>query len=159
MQQIGGILNNAVLAAFMLLAVWQDVRTRKIKNQLNVAGVLAGLVFAAVLPQRSILQALAGVGCMLAAGLLCWRIHIFRAGDAKLLCVAGAFLGWKMGLSCMLLSAVIGAVVGLPLLMVRVVKKEKGWTKFPFSVACALACGISVRFGYLWDILDRLAGH
>lgn len=140
-------------AIVLALAVWQDIRIRKIKNELNVTGVVLGLLFAILLPERNILSALIGVIVLLVVGIFCWKLNFFRAGDAKLLCVVGAFLEWKMGLNVLLIAIICGAIIGLPFVIVRIVKKKKELTKFPFAIAIAIAAIIGLRFGYLWDIL------
>lgn len=156
MKQAAYLINIICLFAVLGVAVWQDIRTKKIKNKLNVTGVCLGLLFAILLPERDILSALFGFFVMLAAGLLCWNLHVFRAGDAKLLCVVGAFLGWKKGVSCLLTAIILGAIIGLPLFLRRLYKRQKGLTKFPFSIAITAACLLGECFGYLLEIIDKL---
>lgn len=154
MEQFGWIVQYLCLAVVLGVAVWQDVRMRKIKNRVSVAGVVLGLSSAALLPGRQILDALLGFAVMLAVGMVCWKFHVFRAGDAKLLCAVGSFTGWKIGLNCLLISIIIGAAAGLPLLIRRLYRKEKGRTAFPFSIAIAISCVVGLVFGYLWEILE-----
>ena len=148
--------NWICFAVVLALAVVQDIKVRKIKNELNVAGVILGILFAAILPERKILLSILGFFVLLAVGMFCWRMKIFRAGDAKLLCVVGAFLEWKMGLNVLLIAIVCGAVVGLPFVIWRIAKKKKELTQFPFAVAIAVATMISLKFGYIWDIFSYL---
>lgn len=157
MMNILEYMNWICFAAVLGVAVWQDIRLRKIKNEVNVAGVLLGIFFAAILPEREILPAILGFFVVLVVGIICWNLKFFRAGDAKLLCVAGAFLEWKMALNVLLLAVVCGAVLGAPFVVWRLIKKEekkeKEGTKFPFSVAIALACVLGLKFGYVWELL------
>ena len=143
-------------AVVLALAVWQDIRTRKIKNELNVTGVVLGIVFALILPERNVWFAILGFFVLLIVGICCWKMKIFRAGDAKLLCVIGAFLEWKMGLNVLLTSIICGAIIGFPFIVWRMIKKKKELTKFPFAVAIASASIIALKFGYIWDILNFL---
>ena len=143
-------------AIVLVLAVWQDIKTRKIKNELNVTGVVLGIVFATILPEQKVVFAVLGFIVLLVVGICFWRLKIFRAGDAKLLCVVGTFLEWKMGLNVLLISIICGAMIGFPFMVWRIIKKKKELTKFPFAVAIAVASIISLKFGYLWDILDVL---
>ncbi len=154
MIQILEITGWVCFAAVLIVAMYQDIRTRKIKNEVNVAGVALGLLFAVLLPERKLLPAVIGFLVMLAVGMLCWILKIFRAGDAKLLCAVGAFVEWKMGLNILMIAVVCGAVLGLPLIIKRIVKKEKGLTKFPFSIAIGLACAIGLTFGYVWELIN-----
>ena len=149
-------INVSCLFIVLFFAVLQDLKTQKIKNEVNVAGTVLGVFLAIVLPERDVLMSLLGVGVLFVAGLICWNLKFFRAGDAKLLCVVGAFVEWKMGLNILLIAVMCGAVIGLPFVIRRIIKKEKGLTKMPFSISIAVACIIGLRFGYLWDIISFL---
>lgn len=151
MMKIIEVANWISLVAILVIAMYQDIKMRKIKNEVNVAGVLLGILFAALLPERELLPAFCGFFVMLAVGILCWQLKLFRAGDAKLLCVVGTFTGWKMGLNVLLLAILYGAVLGAPLVIRRLIKKEKELTKFPFSIAIALASVSGICFGYVWE--------
>lgn len=154
MKGFGLIVQYICLATVLGAAIWQDVRTRKIKNQLCVSGVLVGFASALILPERHILDALAGFFVMLGVGMLCWKLHVFRAGDAKLLCAVGSFTDWKMGINCLLIAVIIGAFFGVPLIILRLKKGEGGRTAFPFSVAVAAGCVFGLVFGYLWELIE-----
>ena len=148
------VLNWLCFAGVLGVAVWKDVTLFKIENKINVTGVALGILFAAILPERKVLLALLGFFIVLVVGILCWNLKFFRAGDAKLLCVVGAFLEWKMGLNILLISIVCGAVLGIPLVVRRLIKKEKELTKFPFSIAIAMASVLGVCFGYVWEWVE-----
>lgn len=154
MMKIIEFANWISLAAILVIAMYLDIKLRKIKNEVNVTGVLLGLLFAALLPERELLPAFGGFFVMLAVGILCWQLKLFRAGDAKLLCVVGAFNGWKMGVNVLLLAILCGAVLGVPLVIRRLIKKEKELTKFPFSIAIALASVLGICFGYVWEWIN-----
>ena len=141
------------LFSVLLIAVYQDIKTRKIKNVLTVSGIAAGLVFSLIMPERTFWDALLGFLLLQVLGIVLWKLKIFRAGDAKLLCVTGAFLGWKMGLNILLISSVCGAVFGIPLVVKRLIKKEKQLTHFPFSTAVLAATAIAISVGYIWEVL------
>ena len=152
MGQFGWALQYFCLAAILGTAVWQDVRTRKIKNRVSVTGAALGLASAVLLPERHIADALLGFFVMLGTGMLCWKLRVFRAGDAKLLCAVGSFTGWKMGLNCLLIAVLIGAAAGLPAVITRLCRREKGRTPFPFSIAIAAGWAAGVALGYLWEL-------
>ena len=154
MMKIFELLNWLCLAGVLGIAVWQDIRLRKIKNEVSVTGVFLGFLFAAILPEREVLPALAGCFIMLVVGIICWNLKLFRAGDAKLLCVTGSFLEWKMGLNVLLIAIICGALLGAPLVIRRLIKKEKELTQFPFAIAIALASVLGVCFGYVWEWVE-----
>lgn len=152
MEKFGLVIQYLCLSVILGIAVWQDITTKKIKNHVSVAGAALGLIFALLLPGRHIVDALLGFVILLGAGMLCWKLHVFRAGDAKLLCAVGSFTGWKMGLNCLMIAILVGAVIGFPMVVYRIYKKKGGKTTFPFSIAIAIGCAIGLIFGYLWEI-------
>lgn len=141
------------LFTILIIAIVQDIKENKIKNVLNVTGIVLGLLFALVVPDRTFVDALLGFVLLQVLGIVLWKVNAFRAGDAKLLCVTGTFLGWKMGLNVLLVSLVCGAIIGIPFVIKRLKKKEKGLTKYPFSISILLGTIIGVFGGYLWELL------
>lgn len=150
------IVGRIALVVLLGLASAQDIKERKIANKINVVGLLCGLLLSVFRPDITIGAAFLGAAVALGVGFVCWMCKIFRAGDAKLLCAVGAFVGWKMALNCLLLAIVVGAVVGLPLLIKRLMKKEKGFTKFPFATAITAGTLIGVHIGYIWEVINWL---
>lgn len=156
MLKVLGYVELVCLFSVLLIAVYQDIKTRKIKNVLTVSGIAIGLVFSLIMPERTFVDALLGFLLIQVLGIILWKLKIFRAGDAKLLCVTGTFLGWKMGLNILLISSICGAVFGIPLVVKRLMKKEKQLTRFPFSIAVLVATVIGIGVGYLWEMLPGL---
>lgn len=152
MKQFGWAFQYLCLAVVLGTAVWQDVRTKKIKNRVSVTGAVLGLASAVLLPERHVADALLGFFVMLGTGMFCWKLRVFRAGDAKLLCAVGSFTGWKMGLNCLLIAVLIGAAAGLPAVISRIRRREWGRTPFPFSIAIAAGCAAGLVLGYLWEL-------
>ncbi|MGZ8340528.1 MAG: prepilin peptidase, partial [Telluria sp.] len=107
---------------------------------LNLAGGFASL-------QDAVIGAVAGY-------LLLWSIYwIFRLltgkegmgyGDFKLLAALGAWLGWTMLPTIILLSSVVGAVVGISLIVFTKHGREK---PIPFGPYLAAAGLIALLFG------------
>jgi len=151
------IIDYAAMTVILSLAVRQDIKEHKISNRLNVSGTAAGLLLALLLPHRSVADALFGVIVCFLCGFSGWLLKVFRAGDAKLFCVMGAFFGWKLGLSCMVYAIFVGSVIGLPLLIVRrFLRKKKERTAIPFAAAVAAAALFCAAFGAVWDYLPAL---
>ena len=65
-------------------------------------------------------------------------------GDFKLLAVFGALLGWQSLLTIILLSSVVGAVIGIALLSIQ--GKDKA-TPIPFGPYLAIAGWITMLWG------------
>jgi leader peptidase (prepilin peptidase)/N-methyltransferase len=83
-----------------------------------------------------------------------WAVyHAFRLltgkegmgyGDFKLLAAFGAWLGWRMLLPIVLLSAIVGALVGVALIVGR--RHERG-TPIPFGPFLAAAGWVAMMWG------------
>ena len=83
-----------------------------------------------------------------------WAVyHAFRLltgkegmgyGDFKLLAAFGAWLGWRMLLPIVLLSAIVGALVGIALIVAR--RHERG-TPIPFGPFLAAAGWVAMMWG------------
>ena len=68
-------------------------------------------------------------------------------GDVKFMAAIGAFLGWKAVIFSLMLSAVIGSVVGVLLIAM----KRQSWSgRLPYGPYIALAATIWVFGGNLW---------
>lgn len=151
------IIDYVVMAVILCLAVIQDIKENKISNKLNVLGTVLGMLLALILPHRGVLDALLGVVACFLCGLLCWNLKMFRAGDAKLFCAMGSFLGWQLGLSCILYAIIAGSIIGIPkLILQRFMRKEKGNVKFPFAIAIAVGCVLCAVFGAIWSWIPAI---
>ena len=93
-----------VLSLLLAGAVWQDVRSRRIPNQLVLVGLVLAFSLQLVLPAGDglfvapfgsigLLWSLAGFGTGLALLLPMYALRALGAGDVKLLAMIGAFVG------------------------------------------------------------------
>jgi len=118
------MLATIVLLGLLLVAATTDLLYRKIHNWTTYSGILAGLALGA-----------AGLGCDEAIGLresligflTCGFLMLVMfvmlgvgGGDVKLLAMLGAFLGVEEGITAMLWTFVLGACMGLIVLIWRV---------------------------------------
>ena len=97
-----------------------------------------------------------------------WAVfHLFRLltgkegmgyGDFKLLAALGAWLGWQMLLPIVLLSAIVGAIVGLTLIALR--RAQRG-NPIPFGPFLAAAGWVAMLWGpqMVSQYLGLLAPH
>ena len=128
-----------------------DVRTQLLPDGLTLPLLWAGLLLSLAPIQVSPSQAIVGA----AAGYLSlWSVYwLFKLttgkegmgyGDFKLLAAIGAWLGWQILPLTILLSSVVGAVVGIALIVFRRHGRE---TPIPFGPYLAAAGLLSLYWG------------
>jgi prepilin peptidase CpaA len=106
-------LPTAAIVLVMLLAAGFDLLTRRIPNPLVLAGLLAALALRAGGGGGVLLSGLAGAGLALAATFPLFALRGVGGGDVKLFAVAGAFLGGWGFVYTLIVSGLIGGVMGL----------------------------------------------
>ncbi len=92
--------------------VW-DLRAKRIPNGLTLFGVAAGLALRASAGGGMIVSGLEGLGLALLVALPLFALGALGGGDAKLLGVAGAFLGPADLIWAMLAAALLGGALGI----------------------------------------------
>jgi prepilin peptidase CpaA len=101
------------LLAMVGIAVFTDLRERRIPNWLTISGAATAVTLSAVevggFPTASV------VGLVVALGLILpfFALGAFGAGDAKLLAAVGAFLGAAGLPSVVAYGAIAGGIIGL----------------------------------------------
>lgn len=113
-----------ILCILLALAVWNDLRTRRIPNALVFGGALVGLLlnssmapgaglFIAPFGGIGFWSALAGLGAGLGLLLPMYALRALGAGDVKLMAMVGAFVGpWTVA-GITLLTLLAGGVLAL----------------------------------------------
>ncbi len=139
------------LTAMLIALAGIDVDHQLLPDDLTLALLWAGL-FASLFniftdPVSSIIGALAGY-------LSLWLVyHLFRLltgkegmgyGDFKLLAAMGAWMGWQMLPLIILLSSLVGAVIGLTMIGLR---RHKSSQPMPFGPFIALAGWVALMWG------------
>ena len=119
------LLQTGCLAAFailLLVAGWQDLRTLRIANHLSLATIAAFALWAAAgiaLGRISVAALATAIACSLvvfavaAAG---FAAGIVGGGDVKLLSAASLFAGPAYIINFLVVTALVGGVIGLALL-------------------------------------------
>ena len=117
----------------------------------NLAGVVPGVTL-----QDAVVGAVAGYGVL---WLIYWAFKLTTGkegmgyGDFKLLAALGAWMGWKALLPVLLLSSIVGAVVGVVLI---VLKRRGRDIPIPFGPYLATAGFIVMLFGEFLPGIVRL---
>jgi leader peptidase (prepilin peptidase)/N-methyltransferase len=136
---------RVVFACAMVVLFAIDLEHQLLPNIITLPGIIVGLIASSVLPP-GIIDALIG---MLVGGGVLWLIGeaYFRysghegmgGGDVKMLAMIGAFLGWKLVLVTLVLSSVVGSIIGMIVIAIR-----KGGMKYALPYGTFLALGALV---------------
>lgn len=110
--------NDYILFLFLLIALYTDVKYKKLPNWLTVTGMAVGLVYHLLTGGAdgiifSVLGLLVGGGIFLI-------LYVFRAlgaGDVKLFAAIGAIVGVEVVLYLMMYSVVVAGVIGVIILL------------------------------------------
>ncbi|OGQ36082.1 MAG: hypothetical protein A3F16_04420 [Deltaproteobacteria bacterium RIFCSPHIGHO2_12_FULL_43_9] len=137
----------------LLIIIIIDVRHMIIPNALTFPGIIIGLLGAAtqVLPVsfwQSFIGALVGGGLLWVVGYLYYKVTGrmgLGGGDIKLMAVNGAFLGVDLTILTLFISSLLGAIVGVYLILIR---KKSSKYAIPFGPYIAAGGAISLFFGY-----------
>jgi prepilin peptidase CpaA len=109
-----------ILASSMAIAVFADLKTRKIPNLLTFPMLLFGLVYHGITSGLGGLAfSAAGAAVGLGVFLIPYVMGGMGAGDAKLMGAAGAILGPKGVLIAALMSIIAGLVYAIVLLFIH----------------------------------------
>ncbi|GGX97598.1 hypothetical protein GJV26_02975 [Massilia dura] len=113
-----------LLLALLGLAVWHDLRARRIPNAVVFPGALLGLALHAVLPAGAglfgtpmgslgLASALGGLALGLAFLMPMYALRLMGAGDVKLLAMVGAFVGAGNILAVTVATLLAGGVLAV----------------------------------------------
>src|ERR1017187_896781 len=135
-----------VLMVMLLAAAVFDVRYRRIPNWLTVSGALLGIAMNTVIgsPEAGLVFSLAGLAVGFGIYTVLYALHAMGAGDLKLMAAVGALVGWERWFGIFFVTALIGGVMALILVVARGRLK-----KTLFNVSFILSEMKSMRPAYL----------
>jgi len=110
---------DVVLAGFLCTAAWWDLTTRRVPNQLTLAGLAAAVLLRAPLGLEACLRGLEGFGVALGVAVLFYGLGAVGGGDAKLLALAGAFLGLQALPGALAYIVLLGAALAIVMMARR----------------------------------------
>jgi prepilin peptidase CpaA len=114
--EVGQILLGILVAA----AAIYDIRFRRIPNWLVLAGIIAGITWNVYSSGWSgLLRGAEGLGLGFGLYFPLWLVRARGAGDVKLLAAVGAITGPGNCFYIFLLTAILGGIIALILLMFR----------------------------------------
>jgi len=106
------------LLCITMIAVLCDLRSGRIPNALIVTGLLCGFAYQILANgPAGFLLFLGGSGLPVLLFSVLFYFRMIGAGDIKLLCVPGAFLGPQHGLTCLIFAVLSGGLISLFLMI------------------------------------------
>ena len=110
-----------VLLILLLTAAVFDVIYRRIPNWLTVSGVLLGLAMNTVIgaPEAGVVFALIGLAVAFGIYAGLYALRAMGAGDVKLMAAVGALVGWERWFGIFFVTALIGGIMALILVLAR----------------------------------------
>lgn len=151
------LLAALTLLTLLILAVLTDIDFGIIPDRVPIIGIVLGLIYAGfgltahslVWIKLPILDALAGIVCaglplllMAVAGDKLFKKDSMGGGDIKLMAMAGAFLGARLGLLAVFVSVVSGGIFASVKLLCKPADRE-----MPFGPWLALGSYLSLILG------------
>ncbi|MFU2511325.1 prepilin peptidase [Pseudoalteromonas sp. ASV78] len=141
-----------ILITWVLVALtFIDIDHMLLPDQLTLPLVWLALIAAVMGITISPTSAIIGAACgYLSLWSVFWLFKLITGkegmgyGDFKLLAVFGALLGWQSLLTIVLLSSVVGAIIGIALLTIQ--GKDKA-TPIPFGPYLAIAGWVTLLWG------------
>ncbi len=115
------------LTAALIVISFIDIDYTIIPDVISLPGILAGLLLSpfswtTLRWQNSVFGAFTGGGIILLIvylGPLIFKQDAMGLGDAKLMAMIGAFLGWKLALLTIFLGALLGSLVGVAAILFK----------------------------------------
>jgi leader peptidase (prepilin peptidase)/N-methyltransferase len=156
------LLADLFLLCALITLAFIDLHHQILPNRITYPGTALGLLFAAILPGRSFWAALFGAAVGFAVLFLFAEVY-FRLrgvegmgmGDAKMMALLGAFLGWQGAALALLIASLAGTAVGLGLLAAR---RGSLQSALPFGTFLAFGGIVAALWGarlilWYWSIL------
>jgi leader peptidase (prepilin peptidase)/N-methyltransferase len=135
-----------LLATALLIISFIDLAYKIVPDAITLPGILVGLFASLALTSVGIINGI--LGLCLGGGLFLLIALASQGGmgggDIKLIAMIGAFLGWQAVLVTILFSALLGALVGISLILL---KKKGRKDPVPFGPFLAIGALIAMVWG------------
>ncbi len=145
----------------LLTITWIDWDYQIIPDVISLPGIIIGVATASTVLPTGFVNSILGI--VVGGGILWFMAWLspflfgkegLGGGDIKLLAMVGAFLGWKATLTTLMLASVVGAVVGIILILVKVLKRGQ---YIPFGPYLALGATLTLFYGA--ELMDWYFGR
>ena len=119
------------LVLAVLVATFTDLRSRRIPNWLTVSTLALGFALNALIaypsPVEGVWLSAKGFALAFALNLVMYMLHMTGAGDVKLLAAVGAMVGCSDFVGIFLLTALLGGVLAIILMLVKGRVRQTLW--------------------------------
>jgi leader peptidase (prepilin peptidase)/N-methyltransferase len=141
----------ALFSSALIVLSMIDFYHKLLPDKITFPGTALGLVYSFFRPDLTIVQAL--LGAAVGAGFLLivyGTYYLVRKkeglgfGDVTMMLMIGAFLGWRRTLLTLILASIVGALVGIALM---IVKKKDFQYSLPFGTFLGPAAFVSLVWG------------
>lgn len=147
-------MNEFILITLLSVAAMYDLNYAKIPNRLILAGLVTALISllygSGSLNTVDVYDRLLGMSIPLLAGVVIYAFGILGAGDIKLLCVIGAFLGVRRVLGSMVYALSIGALMGGAKMIYMI---KAGWLREYTHKRVTIRFAVCILLGTLGEII------
>lgn len=148
----------AAMVSMLIVLIYIDADIQILPDVIDLPGIVLGLIIGALgigalEPSLVLSQSLAdaALGAFIGGGsiaviiLTYWLVRKIEGmgwGDAKMMAMLGAMMGWRAALATLLLGSVTGAIVGVPLAL----RSSRGMQyALPFGIFLGIA-GLAILF-------------
>lgn len=108
-----------MLIAFAVWCAVSDLRTNRIPNKVLAAGMFCAVILSLAADGPGAFKDIFFGSCFPLILLPLFCLRMIGGGDIKLLCMAGAFLGWPASGRCLVLSFFAGGILSFSLMCIR----------------------------------------
>jgi len=141
----------ALLVAALIVITFIDFDHQIIPDEISLSGVALGFLTSFFLPEPGWVSSLAGIVVGWGSLALVFYAYLWLTGregmgggDAKLLAMLGAFLGWKAIPFIIFTSSLVGSIVGLSLMALQ---RKGRHLAIPFGPYLAMGAVLYVFYG------------
>ncbi len=119
----------AALIVLVVIAAAFDIRYRRIPNWIPLGGAVIGLALNTFLSGglTGFIFSLKGLAVGFGVYFLLYALHAMGAGDVKLMGALGSLVGWERWFAIFLISAILGGVLALIVVILRGRIKTTVW--------------------------------
>lgn len=151
-----------LVAAGLILGTFVDFEHMIIPDRVTIGGMITGPVCSLLVPRlhgtlsrvdalvESLMGLAVGFGSLWLVGRLgkmAFKRDAMGFGDVKLLGAIGAYVGWQGVLFSIMLSSLIGSIVGVTLILLN---KKQWQSRIPYGPYLAAAALVWILWGHEW---------